>query len=63
MAEKLIGHPILIYVTYVLPMLLLAIELAVNANLFLVILTIAWLGVAFVILFLPIESDNGSSSS
>jgi hypothetical protein len=62
MAEELKKHPILTYLTFVLPMALLAIGAAVKANVFLMILTIAWLGVAFMVLFLPIESDNGSSS-
>jgi len=62
MAEELKKHPILTYLTFVLPMALLAIGAAIHANVFLMILTIAWLGVAFMVLFLPIESDNGSSS-
>jgi hypothetical protein len=62
MAEKLREHLILTYVTFVLPILLLMIALAVKANVFLIILIVSWLGVALMILFLPIESDNGSSS-
>jgi hypothetical protein len=62
MAERLNEHPILTYVTLVMPMLLLAIALLVNANVFLLIIILLWLGVAFVVLFLPIESDDGSSS-
>jgi hypothetical protein len=41
---------------------LLALGVLLTANVFLLILTTAWLGVAFVILFLPIASDDGSSS-
>jgi hypothetical protein len=62
MAEKLGEHPLLTYVTFVLPILLLAIAMVVGANVFLIIAIMAWLGVAMIILFLPIESDNGSSS-
>ncbi len=62
MAEKLREHPILTYVTFVLPMLLLVIAAYVKANVFLIIIILAWLGVAMMMLFLPIESDNGSSS-
>jgi hypothetical protein len=62
MAEKLREHPILTYVTFLLPVLLLMIALAVKANVFLVILVLTWIGVALMMLFLPIESDNGSSS-
>jgi len=61
MSEKLKEHPILTYMTFVLPMLLLAIGIAVGANIFLIIMTIAWLGISLIILFLPIASDNGSS--
>jgi len=61
MSEKLKEHPILTYVTFVLPMLLLAVGVAVGANILLIILSIAWLGISFFILFLPIASDNGSS--
>jgi hypothetical protein len=62
MAEKLREHPILTYVTFLLPVLLLAIAMIVKANVFLIIMILVWLGVAMMILFLPIESDDGSSS-
>lgn len=62
MAEELKKHPLLTYITFVLPMALLAIGVAIGANVFLMIVTIAWLGVAFMVLFLPIEADNGSPS-
>ena len=62
MAEELKKHPILTYLTFVLPMVLLAIGAVVSANVFLMIITIAWMGAALMILFLPIETDNGSTS-
>ena len=62
MAEKLREHPILTYVTFVLPVLLLMVALAVKANVFLVVLILTWLGLAMMMLFLPIESDDSSSS-
>lgn len=61
MAERLLEHPMLVYVTFVLPMLLLAVGIAANASVFLIILDLAWLGISFMVLFLPIASDNGSS--
>jgi hypothetical protein len=61
MAEKLTDHPILLYLTFVLPMLLLALGVVFHASSFQIIVLMAWLGVALVILFLPIASDNGSS--
>ncbi len=62
MAERLTEHPILMYVTFVLPVVLLILALAFFPNVFAIILIIAWLGIAFVLLLLPIEADNGSSS-
>ena len=62
MTEELKKHPILTYLTFVLPIALLIIGAAVKANVLLMIITLAWLGVAFMILFLPMEADNGSSS-
>lgn len=62
MAEELKKHPILTYLTFVLPMALLLIGIVNGVNVLLLIITIAWLGIAFMMLFLPIESDNGASS-
>jgi hypothetical protein len=62
MAERLTAHPILTYLTFVLPVLLMIVALAVNANIFVIIVILAWLGVAFVLLLLPIESDTNSTS-
>jgi hypothetical protein len=61
MAEKLTDHPILLYLTFVLPMLLLALGIIFHASSFQIIVLMAWLGVAIIVLFLPIASDNGSS--
>ncbi len=61
MAEKLTDHPVLVYLTFVLPMLLLALGMIFNASSFQIIVLMAWLGVAMIVLFLPIASDNGTS--
>jgi hypothetical protein len=61
MAETLTDHPILLYLTFVLPMLLLALGVIFHASSFQIIVIMAWLGVAIMILFLPIASDNGTS--
>jgi len=58
MAEKLTEHPILLYLTFVMPMLLLALGIIFKANVFLLIVATAWIGVALVLLFLPVESDT-----
>ena len=60
MAEKFTEHPLLLYLTFVLPILLLALGIIVKANVFILIVISAWLGVAFVLLFLPVESDATS---
>lgn len=62
MAEKLTEHPILLYLTFVLPIALLFLAMVVNASLFPIMALLAWLGIAFVILYLPISSDDGSSN-
>lgn len=61
MAERLREHPILVYLTFVMPMLLLALGIILKANVFLLILVSVWLGVAFVVLFLPVAPDEGGS--
>jgi hypothetical protein len=62
MAEKLSEHPVIIYLTFVVPIVLLFLGILFHASLFQIIVLLAWIGVAFVILFLPVSSDNGSSS-
>lgn len=61
MAEKLTDHPLLLYLTFVLPMLLLALGIIFHASSFQIIVIMAWLGVAIIIFYLPIASDNGTS--
>lgn len=60
MAEELSKHPILAYVTFVLPAVLLALEVMTGANVFLMALTILWFGVSFGVLYLPLVDDKGS---
>lgn len=62
MAVKLTEHPLLVYVTFVLPAILLALGILLKVSVFLLIIIIAWLGAAFMTLYLPVESDNGSST-
>jgi len=62
MPEKLTDHPILTYLTFGLPIILLAIGMLFNANVLMIIAILAWLGVAFLVLYLPLSSDSGSSS-
>lgn len=61
MAEKLSEHPIVLYLTFILPIILLALAIWFEASLFLIIAVVAWLGASMIILYLPIASDNGTS--
>ena len=60
MADRILEHPILAYLTFILPAALLVLGMIFSANVFLMILTIAWLGAAFVVIFLPLAEDDGS---
>lgn len=57
MAERLTEHPILVYLIFFLPMLLLGLGIISGANVFLLIIVATYLGVALIIFFIPIESD------
>lgn len=61
MSEEMSGHPLLAYLTFILPALLLAVALLAGANILYIIAILTLLGVVFVLFFLPIESDNGTS--
>lgn len=60
MAEGMSGHPILAYLTFVLPVVLLVLWIAIGASVFLIIMTILWLATAFGILYLPLAGDENS---
>ena len=62
MADGISDHPILAYLTFVLPVVLLALAIVFDAGLLLIILTILWLGTAFAVLYLPLSGDNGSKA-
>jgi len=60
MADGISGHPILAYLTFVLPVLLLVLGLVFHASVFLIIMAILWLGVSFTVLYLPLAGDDVS---
>lgn len=62
MAEGISGHPILTYLTFALPAILLVAGILLGANVFLLIVTIMWLGTAFAVLYLPLAGDDGSQA-
>jgi hypothetical protein len=63
MAERLIEHPLIIYFAFIMPIALLIIGAVAHTSVLFLIMAAAWLGVSFILLFLPIASDNGSSGS
>jgi hypothetical protein len=62
MEEHLKEHPVLVYLTFIAPAALLALGMAFKANVLLLLFAIVWLGVSLTMFFLPIASDDGSSS-
>ncbi len=63
MAERLRDHPLVFYVAFIMPIALLIIGAIAHANLLFLIGAAAWVGISFILLFLPIASDNGGISS
>jgi len=62
MEEHLKEHPVLVYLTFIAPVALLALGMAFKANVLLLLFAIVWLGVSMTMFFLPLASDDGSSS-
>jgi hypothetical protein len=58
MAGRISGYPLLSYLTFVMPILLLALGIIFRANVFLIIMSITWLGVALLVLYLPVADEN-----
>ncbi len=58
MAFNLREHPLMFYVTFVMPVILFAVGAVFRANVFLLILCGMWLGVSFLLLYLPLETDG-----
>jgi len=62
MAEKLTDHPLVLYLAFIMPIALLIIGGLAHVNVLFFIIVAAWLGISFILLFLPIASDNGTGS-
>jgi hypothetical protein len=62
MAEKLTDHPLVLYLSFVMPVALLIMGIIARVNVMFLILAAAWLGVSLILLFLPIATDNGAGS-
>ena len=63
MAESLRDHPMVLYVAFIMPIALLIIGALAHVKVLYLIVAAAWIGVSFILLFLPIASDNGSPGS
>lgn len=61
MSERLREHPMIVYAAFVLPALLFASAILLGANVFVFLVVLAWIGVSFLVLFLPVSEDSGSS--
>jgi hypothetical protein len=61
MAETITDHPMLLYLTFVLPIVILVLLMIFQVDVLYIIAAVTWLGVSIMIFFLPIASDNGSS--
>lgn len=61
MSEKLREHPIIVYLAFVLPVLMLVSAVVLGASVLVFLAIMAWIGISFMVLFLPVTSDDGSS--
>ncbi|OGS52382.1 MAG: hypothetical protein A3K75_03310 [Euryarchaeota archaeon RBG_13_61_15] len=61
MSSVLKEHPLIIYMSLILPALLLGATILLEASLFLIMVILVWIGISFIILVLPVTTDSGSS--
>jgi len=61
MSSVLKEHPLIIYISLILPALLLGASVLLEASLFLIMVILVWIGISFIILVLPVTTDSGSS--
>ena len=61
MTFKAREHPLLFYLTFVMPAILFMLGAIFRANVFLLILCGMWLGVSFLLLYLPLETEGEQS--
>lgn len=59
MSFRIQEHPLVFYATFVLPAALLLIGILGGANVLFLLLCTVWFGVSFMILYLPVETENG----
>ncbi len=57
MAFRIGEHPVMFFFTFALPALLMLLGVIFGASAFLFIVCGSWLGVAFFVLYLPLETD------
>lgn len=61
MSEKLKEHPIIVYLAFVLPTLMFVAAILLDASVLVFIAILAWIGISFMMLFLPVSDGSGSS--
>lgn len=61
MTIRIKEYPILLYLTVLLPIVLLAIWWIVGGSVWYLMLILTWLGTAFILFFLPMDTEKGSS--
>ncbi len=61
MSENLREHPLIVYLAFVLPALLFVSAIVLRANVLIFLVILAWIGISFMMLFLPVSNDIGSS--
>lgn len=61
MAIRIREYPILLYLTVLLPLALLAIWWIVGGSVWYLMLILTWLGTSFILFFLPMDTEKGSS--
>lgn len=61
MSEKLKEHPVIVYLAFVLPVLMFVSAMILGASVLVFLGILAWIGISFLVLFLPVSNDSGSS--
>jgi hypothetical protein len=61
MSEKLKEHPVIVYLVFVLPVLMFVSAMILGASVLVFLGILAWIGISFLVLFLPVSNDSGTS--
>jgi len=61
MSERLRDHPVILYLAFVLPVLMLVCAAILGASVFVFLVILVWIGVSLMVLVLPVSNDSGMS--